>query len=161
MITLFCLCSQSNLYISSYESGRRTQTDRHTWWENRTLLNAHGVDAVSLAVLLQAQLLFMQVHRSGVDSCALQVQTDPLTPQPPEQGKQRTISYTSGPFFKNSQALSEFTENNATGINKMKTTDKSSDLVNNDHLVTVQRSDGKRVATQVGRCRLNFLNGIM
>lgn len=35
-----------------------------------TLLALHG-DAVGLAVLLQAQLLFMQVHRSWIDSCAL------------------------------------------------------------------------------------------
>lgn len=37
-----------------------------------------------LAVLLQAQLLLVQVHGGGVDARPLQVQTDPLPPQPPE-----------------------------------------------------------------------------
>lgn len=49
-------------------------------------MHVHGGDAVGLAVLFQAHLLFVQVHRGRVDSCALQVQTDPLTPQPPEHG---------------------------------------------------------------------------
>lgn len=51
----------------------------------RTPLSVHGGDAVGMAVLLQAQLLLVQVHRRGVDPRALQVQPDPLTPKPPEQ----------------------------------------------------------------------------
>lgn len=48
-----------------------------------TSLGADGGDAVGLIVLFQAQLLLMQVDRGRVDSGALQVQTYPLTPQPP------------------------------------------------------------------------------
>lgn len=48
-----------------------------------TSLDAAGGDAVSLVVLLQAQLLLVQVHRGGVDPGALQVQSYPLAPQPP------------------------------------------------------------------------------
>lgn len=46
-------------------------------------MEAQGGDAVSLAVLLQAQLLLVEVHGGGVDSRSLQVQADPLPPQPP------------------------------------------------------------------------------
>ena len=38
---------------------------------------------MGLAVLLQAELLLVQVHRHGVDAGPLQVQTYPLTPLPP------------------------------------------------------------------------------
>lgn len=74
-------CSQSNpnLYISSSANStvrqtgghRQTGPGTHDGWWGRTLLDAHGGDAVSLAVLLQAQLLFVQVHRGGIDSCTL------------------------------------------------------------------------------------------
>lgn len=71
------------------ESDRGTEPAKHDGWWGRTVMEAHGGDAVSLAVLLQAQLLFVQVHRGGIDSCALQVQTDPLTPEPPEHSTER------------------------------------------------------------------------
>lgn len=48
------------------------------------MVEAQGGVAVSLAVLLQAQLLLVQVHGRGVDSRPLQMQTDSLPPQPPE-----------------------------------------------------------------------------
>lgn len=51
--------------------------------QERTSLDADGGDAVSLVVLLQAQLLLVQVDRGRVNSGALQVQTYPLAPQPP------------------------------------------------------------------------------
>lgn len=54
-----------------------------------TSLDADGGDAVSLVVLLQAQLLLVQVHRGGVDSGALQVQAYPLAPQPPGGSSER------------------------------------------------------------------------
>lgn len=52
-------------------SKSHSQTGTHDGCWRRTLLTAQGGDAVSLAVLLQAQLLLMQVHRGGIDSCAL------------------------------------------------------------------------------------------
>lgn len=54
-----------------------------------TSLDADGGDAVSLVVLLEAQLLLVQVHRGGVDSGALQVQAYPLAPQPPGGSSER------------------------------------------------------------------------
>lgn len=59
-----------------------------------TLMEAQGGDAVSLAVLLQAQLLLVQVHGCGVDSRPLQMQTDPLPPQPPESSAGSKVSVT-------------------------------------------------------------------
>lgn len=49
---------------------RQTGPSTYDRWRERTLLHAHGSDAVSLAVLLQAQLLFMQVHRGWINSSA-------------------------------------------------------------------------------------------
>lgn len=54
----------------------------------RTLLLLHGADPVGPVVLLQAQLLLMQVHWGRVDPGSLQVQPEPLAPQPP--GHNRT-----------------------------------------------------------------------
>ena len=51
------------------------------------MLSVHGGDAVGLAVLLQAQLLLVQIHRRGVDSGAFQVHTNPLTPEPPDHSR--------------------------------------------------------------------------
>lgn len=61
-----------------------------------TLAEAQGGDAVGLAVLLQAQLLLVQVHGGGVDPRPLQLQADPLPPQPPEgsAGSKVSISVT-------------------------------------------------------------------
>lgn len=57
-----------------------------------TLVEAQGGDAVRLAVLLQAQLLLVQVHGGGVDPRPLQVQTDPLPPQPPDSSAGSKVS---------------------------------------------------------------------
>ena len=51
------------------------------------MLSVHGGDAVGLAVLLQAQLLLVQIHRRGIDSCAFQVHANPLTPKPPDHSR--------------------------------------------------------------------------
>lgn len=64
----------------SSEPNRRTQTDRRTEGLGQehmaggcslTPLDVHCGDTVSLVVLLQAQLLLVQVHRGGIDTCAL------------------------------------------------------------------------------------------
>lgn len=50
-----------------------------------TLSVADGGDAMGLAVLLQAQLLLVEVERRGIDAGALEVQSQPLAPLPPER----------------------------------------------------------------------------
>lgn len=40
---------------------------------------------MGLAVLLQAQLLLVEVERRGIDAGALEVQSQPLAPLPPER----------------------------------------------------------------------------
>lgn len=57
----------------------------------RTVLAASSAGPVSPAVLLQAQLQLMQVHWGRVYAGPLQVQTVPLTPQPPEHKDSETL----------------------------------------------------------------------